>query len=52
MEKEMKIVNAIVIGRISSKKQELMGDSLDDQEKQIQQAIRRIEVSYNCKVTL
>ncbi len=43
---------AITIGRVSSDKQGLMGDSLDDQEKQIQQAIERVSNINSCKIVI
>ena len=45
-------VYAITIGRVSTTKQDVFGDSLDDQEKTIQLAIQRTEIQFNCKVVI
>lgn len=43
---------AITIGRVSTTKQDVFGDSLDDQEKTIQLAIQRTEIQFNCKIAI
>ncbi len=48
----MKIIYGIDIGRVSSTKQGLAGDSLDDQEKQIQLSIQRVENIHQCKIVI
>lgn len=45
-------VYAITIGRVSTPKQDVFGDSLDDQEKTIQLAIQRTEIQFNCKIAI
>ena len=45
-------VYAITIGRVSTPKQDVFGDSLDDQEKTIQLAIQRTEIQFNCKIVI
>ncbi len=45
-------VYAITIGRVSTPKQDVFGDSLDDQEKNIQLAIQRMEIQFSCKIAI
>jgi hypothetical protein len=52
MDTEVKIVYAIEIGRVSSTKQGLAGDSLEDQGKQIEVTIQRIENVNRCKIVI
>ena len=48
----MVVKRAITVGRISSVRQEIMGNSLSDQEKQIQIAIRHIEKRHQCNIKI
>lgn len=43
---------AIAIGRVSTPKQDVFGDSLDDQEKNIHLAIQRTEIQFDCKIVI
>ncbi len=47
-----KIEYAISIGRISTTKQGLMGDSFDDQETRNEVARQRVELQYGCKIVI
>lgn len=46
----METKRAVTVGRVSSDKQSILGDSFDDQVKQINQAITRIENLENIKI--
>lgn len=43
---------AVAIGRVSTSKQDVFGDSLDDQEKQIEIIKNRVEAQFQCKVEI
>lgn len=49
---ELRKEYAITFGRVSTVKQDVFGDSLDDQETQILRTIQRAEAQYECKVTV
>ncbi len=49
---ELQVFYGISIGRVSSQKQGLTGDSLEDQEKQVGQAISRVEQMHSCKIVI
>ncbi len=51
-EMDTKIRNGIEIGRVSSVKQDLTGDSLNDQGNRNQSAILRIEATLSCKIKI
>lgn len=47
---ELKKEYAITFGRVSTIKQDVFGDSLDDQETQILRTIQRAEAQHECKI--